>query len=142
MSENGSTRMGAFVFLFAALIAIDQLVKNYAANIFKNNAFAFSLPVPVWIMYLIYGAVLAGMIHYCVRNYREFNLISRLAWTLIFAGAFSNIIERIMLGYVRDFIYITLYKWTGIYNLADGWIIAGIVILLLSHKKNYSNYTN
>ena len=133
----------AFVFLF--LILADQLVKNYASNVFKNSNFAFSLPLPVWLMYIIYTAVFIGLVYYCAKNYRAFNFASKLAWTLIFAGAFSNIIERIMLGYVRDFIYLTLYKWTGIYNLADGFIILGIVILLFQssgrskRNKVYSN---
>ena len=57
------------------------------------------------------------------------------AWMLIFAGAASNIGERILLGYVRDFIYITFYKWTGVYNAADFYILIGIVILLFVNKK-------
>jgi lipoprotein signal peptidase len=62
---------------------------------------------------------------------------------MIFAGAASNIGERILLGYVRDFIYISLYKWTGVYNAADGYIILGIVLLLIkSASVNDKNNKN
>ena len=129
-----------FAFLFVILIVLDQLVKKYATNIFQNNNFAFSLPVPGWLMYLIYASVLVGMVYYCAKNYHELGLLSGLAWVLIFAGAVSNISERIITGHVRDFIYITLYKWTGIYNLADGYIILGIILLLIfSGKHSHTN---
>ncbi len=121
------------VFLLV-LVGLDQLVKTYAHNVFKNNFFAFSLPLPVWLMYLVYATVLAGMVYYCVKNYRVFSLLQTLAWTLIFAGAVSNIGERITLGYVRDFIYIL----NGVFNLADGYIIAGVLMLLLSKNSQAS----
>ena len=59
-----------------------------------------------------------------------FYCIVRLV-VLTFAGALSNVVERIVLGSVRDFIYIIFYHWVGVYNLADGYIIAGIILLLL-----------
>ena len=123
-------------FLFAALIIIDQLIKHFVSHIFLNNRFAFSLPVPSALMYVIYFAVLAGILIYIVKNYKNFTGWIWFAWILILAGAVSNIGERIILGSVRDFIYITVFNWTGIYNLADGYIIVGIVLLLFGHTKN------
>ncbi len=132
----------SFFFLclgFFALIAADQLSKHFIKRSFLNYNFAFSLPVPIILMYIIYAGVIAGMIYYVLKNRRRLSFFSKFAWTLIFAGAASNIGERIILGYVRDFIYISFYKWTGVYNAADGYIILGILILLFSSKKNYFN---
>ncbi len=109
---------------------IHQLAKHFAPGIFHNQAFAFSLPLPVWLMYGIYATVLAVIIYYAWNNYRQFTLAASLAWALIFAGAFSNVVERLVLGYVRDFIYISFFRWTGVYNLADFFIILGVIILL------------
>jgi signal peptidase II len=80
-------------------------------------------------MYAIYFLVILGMLYYVFKNYKNFSVSAYFAWTLIFAGAASNIGERIFLGYVRDFIYISFYKWTGVYNVADGYIILSIFIL-------------
>ena len=135
-NQNQKERAVKVTFFFLCLVLFDQLAKFYASSIFKNNNIAFSLPLPVWLMYIIYAAVLGGMLVYCFKNYRTFSFSTQLAWTLIFAGADSNIIERIILGHVRDFIYISFYKWTGIYNLADGYIILGILILL-SYGSSY-----
>ncbi|HYV33303.1 MAG TPA: signal peptidase II [Candidatus Limnocylindria bacterium] len=139
LSENKQKKekvlIGSFFFLFLILVAFDQLVKNFANNIFKNSQFAFSLPVPIGLIYVIYICVLVAMVNYVLKNYRKFSLVAGLAWVLIFAGAISNIAERIFTGYVKDFIYITFMKWTGVYNLADFFIIAGIILLLIPISK-------
>lgn len=117
--------------VFVFLIALDQLIKNSVSRQFLNYQFAFSLPLPAWLMYLVYALILAGIIIYCFRNFSKFNQLQSLAWILIIAGAVSNIGERIILGYVRDYIYIL----TGVFNLADGYIILGIIILLAQSAK-------
>ena len=127
-------------FFFLGLIFIlamlsDQASKRFAARKFLNYNFAFSLPVPQPLIYIIYAVVIGAIVYYVFKNHRRLNFLAKLAWTLIFAGAACNIIERIYLGYVRDFIYISFYKWTGVYNLADGYIILGIVILILQSRK-------
>ena len=129
--KSESKKNWLFAFLFALLVAIDQLSKASARNIFINKQFAFSLPLPVFLMYAIYFAVLTGLVYYAAKHYRDFSAAERWAFVLIFAGALSNVVERIALGYVRDFIYIIFYHWVGVYNLADGYIIAGIILLLL-----------
>ncbi len=131
--ENESKMSLTFVFLFLVFMGIDQLTKIWAARIFKNVNFAFSIPLPVVAMFAIYFIVLAMIFYYVFKHNREFSKITTLAWTLIFAGAICNIVERIILGYVRDWIYIT----SGIFNLADVYIIAGVVILLFSKKKSH-----
>ena len=58
----------------------------------------------------------------------------KLAWALVLAGGASNIIERIIMGSVRDFIYIHWRNLTGIYNLADFYIIVGVLVLLVAPR--------
>jgi lipoprotein signal peptidase len=120
--------------IFFTSVIIDQLVKHLVLKEFLNYNFAFSLPVPSPLMFAIYAAVIAAMVYHILKNHRRLTFLAKLAWTLIFAGAASNIIERILLGYVRDFIYISFYRWTGVYNLADGYIIAGVLLLLLAPR--------
>lgn len=132
--KKTSDKWLAGVFLFAILVAADQFAKTRAHRVFQNHGFAFSLPLPNYFSFVIYAIVLAGMVYYCARNYHEFTTLQAGAWLLVFAGAAANVGERIALGYVRDFIYITAYRWTGIYNLADFYIITGIIIILFLGK--------
>ena len=130
MHKNGSNNFFAFVFLFFSLILLDQGAKQLATNIFLNGNFAFSLSLPLWLMYVIYFVVICWLIYYFGKNFYKISFVSRLAFILILAGAFSNVGERLVFGHVRDFIFITLGGLTGIYNLADGYIILGIILLL------------
>ena len=139
--KKESAFSGSFFFwcvIFCLGIVLDQFAKASVSKstIFRNYLFAFSLPVPERLIYLIYALIFLWMVYYVVRHYQNFDTVSKLAWTLIFTGAVSNIGERIILGYVRDFIHINFYKWTGIYNLADFLIILGIVMLIIPFKIN------
>jgi lipoprotein signal peptidase len=133
--QNGSKKYLPFVFLFLAFILADQVSKIFATSIFRNYVFAFSLPLPEYLIYLVYAIVLVAIGFYVVKNRSQLSTVSNIAWTLVLSGAVSNIFERIFLGYVRDFIYISFYHFTGIYNLADFFIIAGIILLLSPEKE-------
>lgn len=122
--------------MFALLIVFDQASKKIVSHQFLNRQFAFSLPLPNGLMFTIYAVVILGMVIYCTKNFRQFSFGQSLAWLLIFTGAALNVGERLVLGYVRDFIYIHFWKWVGVYNLADGYIIIGIVILFFSSGWN------
>ncbi len=100
----------------------------------KNFGIAFSLPVPsllviaFTIIFLIFGA-------FWVK--KELNLQSKLTKlfvALIGAGAVGNLIDRIIDGYVTDFIAIWIWP---VFNLADMWIFIGILGILLFYGKIY-----
>ncbi len=115
------------VFLFGVLlVVVDQLVKNSVDNIFRNYNFIFSLPLNIFIMYTIYLGVLFAILFYFYKSWNRLKFIESFAWVLILAGAVSNFGERLVLGYVRDFIYI----FNGVLNFADFYIILGVIILL------------
>jgi len=68
---------------------------------------------------------------------REESRILRWAYMLIIAGASGNLIDRIFLGYVRDFINV---GWWPNFNFADSYITIAVALLVvdfyLSRKKN------
>ncbi len=113
--------------VFFSLILLDQITKHWTPDQFKNYQFAFSLPVPTSLMYVIYFLVMSVMTVYILQNYFKFRIGETIAWGLILAGGLSNVGERLFLGYVRDWIYL----FNGVFNLADGYIILGILILLV-----------
>lgn len=137
-NERSFQRSFVFCWLVAVGVGLDQLVKIFVFSHmvqpplikFKNFQFAFSLPVPVWLMFVIYAVVLAAALTYFAKRFLVASKLELLAWALLFAGASSNIFERIILGYVRDYLLVL----NGIFNLADFFILSGIVLLLLTTK--------
>jgi len=122
------------ILLWLVLIGLDQWSKQMmdnAGRVFRNYQFVFSIPVPLPVMYAVYGIIIVIIIGYLGSNYKKFTVVESLAWTLIAAGAVSNIGERLVIGYVKDFIYL----FSGVFNFADFFILLGIVLLFVVRGK-------
>jgi signal peptidase II len=59
-----------------------------------------------------------------------------VAWALVLGGALGNLIDRILYGYVIDFldVYVGDWHWPA-FNVADSAITLGVVLLLLDSFK-------
>lgn len=101
---------------------------------YRNYNFAFSLPLPKPLIYIIYGIVIWLLVDFVLKNGKTFSSSLRIAWLLVFCGAFINISERLLLGYVRDYFHF----WRGYFNLADIYISLGLAIMFILSMKNKS----
>ena len=83
-----------------------------------------------WLLVLGTGAIAAGVAYWITR---EKSAGDRLALGLVLGGALGNIIDRVRLGYVVDFLDLHFGGWRPFYvfNVADAAISIGVVILLL-----------
>jgi signal peptidase II len=72
-------------------------------------------------------AVSAGIIYYFPRIPAE-DWTLRIALSMQLAGALGNVIDRLLLGYVTDFISVGTF---AIFNIADSSITVGVAVLLL-----------
>ena len=64
-----------------------------------------------------------------------------IGFGLVLAGAVGNFVDRITLGYVRDFIMFDFWKTFPIFNMADSFLCVGAVmlcvyVLFMSGNKN------
>ena len=143
MDKKSFVRVVIWMSVILDLIILDQVTKVIAFKIspvrfseflslehFYNNAFAFSLPVPIPLAYCIYAIVLGSLIYYLYKNYPRISKLEGFAWAAILAGALSNVGERIIFGSVKDFIGIG----TGVFNFADLYIMIGAVVLLIFNR--------
>lgn len=65
--------------------------------------------------------------------YRKSKGLAQLGLLLVLSGAIGNLIDRILFGYVRDFI--AVYWWPN-FNLADSFNVIGIIIIIWAELKN------
>jgi lipoprotein signal peptidase len=128
---------------FIIFILIDQITKAIASRDFfilglhmypvKNSAlpFGFNFGGPVNFIILLVVYVVAGW--FVLRAGENKNFWMGFGKALFLAGAASNLADRIIYGYVRDFIDLNL---GFVFNLADIFIVVGLgVILLVPNKK-------
>lgn len=125
----------ALSFLFFLFTFIDQFTKRFvlkeqSALVFRNENFAFSLELPSFLMYPTYVVLLGLLLNWFVKKENK-KILDKLGFVLILSGAVSNIGERILNGFVIDFIHIH----TGVFNIADFFIILGILFLFFSKEE-------
>lgn len=63
--------------------------------------------------------------------YKKQSKLYFISFNLILAGGIGNLIDRIFLGYVRDFIFINVPFMPYYFNLADAFLTIGVVLLII-----------
>jgi len=147
-------RVAACVFI--AALALDILTKylvnanlTYADRVpviegffylthVRNTGAAFGLfrdaPEALRLIIFVGIAIIAvGIILHFLYTLAPGDRLSSFALALILAGAIGNLIDRIRLGEVVDFLHFDLwggYSWPD-FNLADSWIVVGVALLVL-----------
>ena len=146
-------------FLIIISILIDFFSKIYISNLLDNNetiiltnyiilekfynkgiAFSIFNSDSVLINYIILFIIIL-VIAFIIRLFlTQFNKLKQnevIAYSLIIGGAVGNMIDRIMHGYVLDFIFIHYnnFYFPAIFNLADVSISLGVFFLLLAYLK-------
>ena len=52
-----------------------------------------------------------------------------MSMILIIAGGIGNLIDRVLLGYVVDYIQVSFFP--PVFNLADSFVVVGVILLLV-----------
>ena len=104
-------------------------------NIFPsaNPGLAFGLSMPTWLAYAIIFPVLTICVYLWQK--KDQKVFVRLGLVLIMAGALGNLVDRLRLGAVTDFINVGLFNLTwSQFNVADVAIIGGVGLLLFAER--------
>lgn len=142
------------VAFFAAMVAIDLISKSivfdllssgnsytvwegiFTVRLARNIGASFSMlsGKTLFLTMMPIIAIIGITILLVLRPNTPKNL--RIGCIMIAAGALGNVVDRIVLGYVRDFIdYVFLETWFGIDfaigNIADLFLLGGVIMLIL-----------
>lgn len=84
-----------------------------------------------WLFIAIASAV-SVMIVFMIRNLTRRDLQTAVALSMILGGALGNLVDRVRLGYVVDFIQLYYQTWSWpVFNIADSAVFIGAVLLAL-----------
>lgn len=131
------------------LLVVNLLTKNDSITIIKNffyltyinnDGAAFSILVGKRI-FLILIAVLAivMLIRYIKKNNIQ-NKLELVSISLIIGGSLGNLMDRVVRGYVIDFLDFKIFNYNfPIFNLADTFIVIGVFLLLLKEIRKENN---
>ncbi|MDA8428286.1 MAG: signal peptidase II [Geobacteraceae bacterium] len=104
--------------------------RGAAFGIFADSA--FRLP-----FFILVAFVALLFILFMVRKLSDQQKLSAVALSLIFSGALCNLIDRVRLGEVTDFldVYWRGHHWPA-FNVADSAIFVGVVLIALENIIN------
>ena len=139
--------------IFFVLVGLDQLSKFLITSsliegssiellpilnltLIFNSGIAFSLfdDNGVWGRWVLVGLVTLVLLYLARILIKEKNLSSyeSLALTLILSGGAGNLIDRIFIGHVVDFIHVFYQEYSFyVFNFADSYITIGVMLYLI-----------
>lgn len=150
MTSKHSTSLIIDAILMIILIVIDQISKAWAVatlkdkpaiplisgilelNYLENRGAAFGMLQNQKWFFIFVAVIILGCIIYILIKAPLQHKYSKLhiLLTLIAAGAIGNMIDRIGLNYVVDFIYFKIINFP-IFNVADIYVTCSTIVLIL-----------
>lgn len=101
----------------------------------RGAAFGFLNEESGWQLFLFISIALVVLVYLVVHIWQEAyrSVLSVLAYAFIAGGAVGNLIDRVNMGYVVDFVDLHIAGWHfWVFNLADCALSIGVALLLLS----------
>ena len=133
------------------LIAMDQVTKSWAVNTLmekgsmpfingllgfryaENTGAAFSiLRDKQLLLILMTSVIIMGLIGFMVKAIRmDEHVVVKLSYMLIVSGAIGNLIDRVRLNFVIDFMEFKFIQFP-IFNIADVCVVTGVSLLIIA----------
>lgn len=149
--------MLVWLWLSALIIVVDQVTKRvidsamqlhqtielipyFQLTYMRNQgaAFSFLSGAGGWQRWFFIGLAIVASVFIFVwlRKLDPSRRREAVAWALVLGGALGNLIDRILYGYVIDFldVYVGDWHWPA-FNVADSAITVGVALLLLDSFK-------
>ncbi len=127
---------------FLALNESVVIIKNFfnITNV-TNDGVAFSLLKNQRLLIITISIIAILLIYRYMFTFRK-NHKNTIAFALIFGGIIGNLIDRVIFGYVRDFLSFKIINYMyPVFNIADSAICIGTVLLIIAiiRKEDSSN---
>lgn len=128
------------------VLVVDQLTKTYVArgidrhggpislfggnlslDLVHNTGAAFGILPNQTLLFILVAAAIVTALIVSYRRLAHGPIMLRIGLGLILGGALGNLLDRVRLGYVIDFIDL---HWWPVFNVADSCIVIGVVLLV------------
>ncbi len=137
----------AVLFSVIVYIILDQVTKSLAVDHLKGKPSFVIIPNVIrftyvenrgaafgsfadsrWVFMVVSSVAIVAIIAYLLYD-RKLSRLSLLSLSFILAGGIGNMIDRVSLGYVVDFIDFYLIDF-AVFNVADSFVTVGCILLI------------
>lgn len=111
-----------------------ELIKNFFYLTYTHNTgAAFSILTGQRLLLILIAVIILILIFNHIRKNKVEGKLEKIAFSLIIGGSLGNLIDRIIRGYVVDFLDFKIFGYDfPIFNLADTFIVIGVILLLIT----------
>lgn len=124
-------------YMVSKLMTVNETI-NLIDNFFrityvKNTGAAFSFFSNNTILVIIISVVVIGFLLFYIYKNKGNNKLENVSYAFILGGAIGNLIDRLVYGYVIDFLDFEILSYNApIFNLADTFIVIGVILFLIN----------
>ena len=150
-----------WIWLTVVVVLFDQATKYIASTSLNMYESVVVLPVFNWTLrhntgaafsfladaggwqrwfFAVIAVVVSVVIVLWIKRLEQHEKLQAIALALILGGAIGNVIDRIWLGYVVDFIHIYYRPWNfdfPAFNIADSAISIGVALIIFDSIREY-----
>ncbi len=122
--------------IVSSFIALNEeivILQNFFKITYLNNyGAAFSI-MNFKVEFLSFISIIILVIIYRFIYSFKNNLRNNVAFGFIIGGLVGNLIDRVFLGFVRDFLAFKIFGFNfPVFNLADSFIVIGVILLVFA----------
>lgn len=144
--------------LMAVLVAVDQLVKMLVVmylktigeitvidgflelNYVENTGATFGIFQGMSWIIVIFAVIVSIVALVVFLKYNNHNIFTYYSAITIVAGGIGNIIDRIVFGYVIDYIHFMFFPY--VFNFADCMVVTGVIVFMIYYIFLYGKDTH
>ena len=121
--------------------SISIIPKFFSITYTKNIGAAWSILSGNRILLIIISiSVLSALIYYLFKEKNITNFGS-ISYGFILSGIIGNLIDRVIYGYVIDFLDFNIFGYDfPVFNIADTLIVLGVIIYVMIYSKRGDKY--
>lgn len=139
-----------YILFILIFVVIDQIIKSTVVNnialnqvivlirnffnltYVRNYGAGFSILQNATVFLSLISIVACVVLFYYLIKTDKKDLVSKISYLLIISGAIGNLIDRLKLGYVIDFLDFKIFGYDfPVFNIADCYITIGCFILII-----------
>lgn len=108
-----------------------EIIPNFLNLTYVHNiGAAFSIFEGAKWFFIITAIIVLNIIYIFFIKDKELKNSEIVIYSLLISGIIGNLIDRVVFGYVIDFIDVNIFNF-AIFNLADSFIVIAVVLLLI-----------
>ena len=119
--------------LYLPLNKENIIIDNFFSIMYvQNEGAAWSILTGKRILLILIGVASLYLLNSFVSDFKK-SKINNIAFGLLIGGILGNLLDRIFLGYVRDFQYFKIFGYSyPIFNISDIGIFIGVILLIFA----------